>query len=214
MPARSAKGTQSQTGPRSPSMLPALMLALNAGMRDAEIRHLSWSRIDLDRKFLTVGNSKAEAGEGRTISLNAALLSALVEYSKWYTAKFGSVEPGWYVFPGRVGKPEDGQKRPLDPTRPITSLKTAWRNAKQRAGVEGRWARSPPHACDGACGERRWRSTIMDIAGHVSKQMLARYSHIRMEAKRKALEAVDTQRRKVPVVRPEPAKGTESGTPQ
>jgi hypothetical protein len=29
----------------------------------------------------------------------------------------------------------------------------------------------------------------MDIAGHVSRQMLARYSHIRMEAKRKALEA-------------------------
>jgi hypothetical protein len=32
--------------------------------------------------------------------------------------------------------------------------------------------------------------TIMDIAGHVSKQMLARYSHIRMEAKRAALEAI------------------------
>jgi hypothetical protein len=32
--------------------------------------------------------------------------------------------------------------------------------------------------------------TIMDIAGHVSRQMLARYSHIRMEAKRKALESI------------------------
>ena len=32
--------------------------------------------------------------------------------------------------------------------------------------------------------------TIMDIAGHVSRQMLARYSHIRMDAKRKALEAI------------------------
>ena len=35
--------------------------------------------------------------------------------------------------------------------------------------------------------------TIMDIAGHVSRQMLARYSHIRMEAKRRALEAVGTK---------------------
>jgi hypothetical protein len=35
--------------------------------------------------------------------------------------------------------------------------------------------------------------TIMDIAGHVSRQMLARYSHIRMEAKRKALEAIKTK---------------------
>ena len=30
----------------------------------------------------------------------------------------------------------------------------------------------------------------MDIAGHVSPQMLKRYSHIRMQAKRNALEAI------------------------
>jgi hypothetical protein len=34
----------------------------------------------------------------------------------------------------------------------------------------------------------------MDIAGHVSKQMLKHYSHIRMEAKRDALEAVVQKR--------------------
>jgi hypothetical protein len=39
--------------------------------------------------------------------------------------------------------------------------------------------------------------TIMDIAWHVSRQMLARYSHIRMEAKRAALEGI--------VSKPEPA---------
>jgi hypothetical protein len=32
--------------------------------------------------------------------------------------------------------------------------------------------------------------TIMDIAGHVSKSMLKHYSHIRMEAKRDALESL------------------------
>ena len=32
--------------------------------------------------------------------------------------------------------------------------------------------------------------TIMAIAGHVSKKMLERYSHIRMTAKRKALDAI------------------------
>jgi hypothetical protein len=36
--------------------------------------------------------------------------------------------------------------------------------------------------------------TIMDIAGHVSKQMLKHYSHIRMEAKRSALEAIVDRR--------------------
>jgi hypothetical protein len=35
--------------------------------------------------------------------------------------------------------------------------------------------------------------TIMDIAGHVSRQVLSRYSHIRMEAKRRALDALGTK---------------------
>jgi len=35
-------------------------------------------------------------------------------------------------------------------------------------------------------------STIMAIAGHVSRRMLERYSHVRMEAKRKAMEALAT----------------------
>jgi BRCT domain type II-containing protein len=34
----------------------------------------------------------------------------------------------------------------------------------------------------------------MDIAGHVSKQMLRHYSHIRMEAKRQALESIVNRR--------------------
>ena len=32
--------------------------------------------------------------------------------------------------------------------------------------------------------------TVMSIAGHVSQQMLAHYSHVRIEAKRKALAAL------------------------
>ena len=47
--------------------------------------------------------------------------------------------------------------------------------------------------------------TIMDIAGHVSRQMLARYSHIPMEAKCKALEAIVPRPAPAPQV-PEPAK--------
>jgi len=34
----------------------------------------------------------------------------------------------------------------------------------------------------------------MEIAGHVSRQMLSRYAHIRTEAKRKALEEVERKR--------------------
>ncbi len=36
--------------------------------------------------------------------------------------------------------------------------------------------------------------TIMALAGHVSHQMLEHYSHIRMEAKRRAVEALERER--------------------
>ena len=36
--------------------------------------------------------------------------------------------------------------------------------------------------------------TIMSIAGHVSKKMLEHYSHTRMDAKRRAIEALPSNR--------------------
>jgi hypothetical protein len=36
---------------------------------------------------------------------------------------------------------------------------------------------------------------IMSIAGHVSRAMLSRYSHVRMEAKRRALDEIAAQQR-------------------
>jgi integrase len=178
---------------RSPYIRPALELAFNAGMRDAEIRNLTWAQIDFERRFLTVGRSKTDAGEGRTIPLNNSLLSALVDHSRWYTKRFGSMMPDWYVFPGRVGKPERGKPRPLDPTLPVTSLKTAWRNVKERSGVTGRFHDTRHTLITELAESGAGEQTIMDIAGHVSRQMLSRYSHIRMEAKRRALESVGTK---------------------
>ena len=35
----------------------------------------------------------------------------------------------------------------------------------------------------------------MSIAGHVSRAMLSRYSHVRMEAKRRALDEIATRQR-------------------
>src|ERR1035437_550426 len=84
---------------RSRAIYPALMLALNTGERDAEIRGLQWERVDLTKAILTVGVSKTEAGEGRTIPLNSVLLGAMVEYSQWYTQRFGTIKPEWFVFP-------------------------------------------------------------------------------------------------------------------
>jgi integrase len=204
-----ALGSATKAKSRSPYIRPALQLAFNTGMRDAEIRNLRWDQIDLEKRFLIVTRSKTEAGEGRTIPLNATLFRALVDHSRWYTNRFGSIKAEWYLFPGRVGKPEKGKARPLDPTKPVTTLKTAWTNVKERAGVKGRFHDTRHTLITELAESGAGDQTIMDIAGHVSRQMLARYSHIRMEAKRRALDAVAD----IPVEAPtEPPQEAPDGT--
>ena len=168
---------------RSPAIYPALMLALNAGMRDAEIRHLQWGRLNLKTEILTVGQSKTEAGEGRTIPLNSVLLEAMQDYRSWFVGRFGEIQPAWYVF--AFGKP-----RPNDPTRPMVTLNTSWNNVRKKAGVTGRWHDNRHTLITDLAESGAADETIRDLAGHVSKQMLKHYSHIRMAAKRSALEGI------------------------
>ena len=155
-------------------------LGLHAGLRDKEIRTLQWRGFNLATRIVTVGPSKTDAGTGRTIPMNDDLFAVAVEYTKWYTVRFGASQPGWYVFP--FGKPV-----PNDPTRPVTSLKTAWRSVRSKAGVEGRF-HDTRHTfvtdlAEGGVGDE----VIRDMAGHVAKDMLKHYSHIRTEAKRRGV---------------------------
>jgi integrase len=129
-----------------------------------------------------VGKSKSDAGEGRVVPLNAELYNALVDHHAWYQERFGAADHEWYLFP--FGKP-----RPSDPTRHVTSLKTAWKNVRKNAKVKGRWHDNRHTLITELAESRAGDETIMEIAGHVDRQMLRHYSHIRMKAKRAALDA-------------------------
>ena len=93
-----------------------------------------------------------------------------------------------------LDRDRDGSRFPKDPARPGASLKTAWNNARKKAGVSGQW-HDNRHTLIAELAENGvGDETIMEIAGHVSRQMLSRYAHIRTEAKRKALEEVERKR--------------------
>jgi integrase len=98
---------------------------------------------------------------------------------------FAKIRADWYVFPW--GKPY-----PCDPTRHVTTLKTAWGNVRDDAEVKGRFHDNRHTLITELAESGAGDQTIMDIAGHVSKQMLKHYSHVRMEAKRRALESIAT----------------------
>ena len=94
-------------------------------------------------------------------------------------------QPAHYVFPSeRYGlKGQDGRKNrkvvpyATDPTKPISSFKTAWTAARETAGMSCRWHDSR-HSFVSALGEGEASdTTIMALAGHVSKEMMERYGH-------------------------------------
>jgi integrase len=168
---------------RSPHMYPAFMLARNGGLRDTEIKTLTWGQINFDNRTVKVGRAKSEAGEGRVVPLNVEVHQALVEHRAWYRKRFGEVREEWYLFPW-------GRPMPSDPTRHITSFKTAWKTMRKNATVTGRWHDNRHTLITELAESGAGDETIMEIAGHVDRQMLRHYSHIRMKAKREALEAV------------------------
>jgi integrase len=124
---------------RSRLLYPAVMLALNTGMRYGEIRLLQWKQLDFGAKMLTVGKSKTRTGTGRFIPLNARILSVL----KMRVSQFPDLEASHYIFPlekcGASGEQDTFRFTgsavfySTEPTRPIGDWKKAWEKAKERA---------------------------------------------------------------------------------
>ena len=157
----------------------ATVLALNSTMRSQEIKSLRWEQIDFVRRELVVGESKTDAGTGRLIPLNPTALEALVRWA----SRRPSADPKHYVFPWC-------ENRQVDPTRPTKGWRTAWRNALKQAGFKCRFHDLRHTTITKLAEGQASDQTIMSIAGHVSKEMMERYSHIRTEAKRRALDAI------------------------
>jgi uncharacterized LabA/DUF88 family protein len=88
-----------------------------------------------------------------------------------------------------------GKGQPNDPTRPVTSLKTAWTKVRDKAKVVGRWHDNRPTLVTELAGSGAGDEVIMSIAGDVSLAMLSRYSHVRIEAKRRALYEIAARQR-------------------
>ena len=125
-----------------------------------------------------MGKSETDAGTGRVIPLNDTVMIALEAHAAWDIRRFGECKLEWFVFPAGKGQPND-------PTRPVTTLRTALTKVRDKARVVGRW-HDNRHTFITNLAESGEASdeTIRDMAGHVSRQMLKHYSHIRMQAKR------------------------------
>jgi integrase len=174
----------------------AAILCLNTTARGCELKGLQWYDVDLFARTLTIRKSKTAAGE-RVVPLTDVAVSALARLRQ-RAQGFSAVEPSHYVFAAFVPKFTFSGKRVVDynvtgfdPTRHVKSWRTAWRTLTKKAGLPGFRFHDLRHCAITQLAENGTSdSTIMAIAGHVSRRMLERYSHVRMEAKRTAMEAL------------------------
>jgi integrase len=182
-----------QSPNRNPMIYAFLQIALTTGMRSGEIAGLKWEQIDLEAGVVTVGRkAKTRAGSGRLIPMNGTLRVVLEMHASWYTdpKRFGKTQPEWYVFPGRKGRPQAGEKRSLDPTIPMQSMTASWERVRTAAGVQCRLHDLRHTAATKMAEAGVSESTMLALMGHMSRAMLERYSHIRMAAKREAVKAL------------------------
>jgi integrase len=170
-------------------LVAVVTLALNTALRKNEIRTLRWSQIDFEKRTVTVGRAKTQSGSGRLIPLSQPAFDAL---AKW-AGRLVESKAEDYAFPaceaaGIERKHPDLER--IDPSRPIKSWRSAWRAAMKRAGLQLRF-HDLRHTCITKLAESQAsEQTLMAISGHVSRRMIEHYSHIRMEAKRTAVDAI------------------------
>ena len=115
--------------------------------------------------------------------MSVQLFAVLSAHAEWFTNRFGETRPGHYLFP--FGKPT-----PNDPTKAITDITSAWDALRKRAGVQCRLHDLRHTAATKMAEAGVPETTMLALMGHMSRSMLERYAHIRMAAKREAVEAM------------------------
>ena len=162
----------------------AATLSFFVGLRQCEILGLQWKHIDLIQGRIEVRRSKTPAG-WREPSMNRITANVLGELRTKAQA-IGFAEPEHYLFPWH------GRDKKLDPARPMTSWRSAWRSLRMAAGLatvrfhDGRHTALTRLA---EAGQPDW--VIQAQLGHVSPAMMKTYSHVRRLALDEAAAALE-----------------------
>jgi integrase len=166
----------------------AAIVAANTSMRRVEVKHVRRCDVDLVKRLLHVRRSKNETSH-RVIPLNASAIEAVARMLE-RADLLGHTQPEHYLWPAcQWGR--------YDATKPMLQWDTAWRPLRDAAGLDGLRFHDLRHTVITELAEMGVADHVLEsISGHLSRRMLEHYSHIRIDAKRQALDALDDARRK------------------
>jgi hypothetical protein len=120
--------------------------------------------------------------------VNASAIEAVARMLK-RADLLGHAEPGHYLWPAcQWGR--------YVPSKPMLQWDTDWRALRDGAGLNGLRFHDLRHTVITELAEMGVADHVLEsISGHLSRRMLEHYSHIRIDAKRQALDALDAARR-------------------
>ncbi len=142
-------------------------LALHTGMRAGEIQTLRVSQVNLERRVITLTETKN--GSSRTVPLSTAA-TAVVRAALENPLRPKETDLVFFGEPGR-----DGIRRPYE-------FRPGWHRLLKRLGIHGLRFHDLRHEAvsrlvEAGLGDQE----VAAISGHKSMQMLRRYTHLRAE---------------------------------
>ena len=167
---------------------------------------LQWKHISFEERRLSVRRSKTRLVGGDP-PLNKACLEALRELHT-RAAELGFTEPEHFLFVWH------GRDKKLDPSRPMSSGRTAWRSLREAAGLTHVRFHDGRHSALTRLAEKGVADWVIRAQfGHVSPAMMAIYSHVRRKALNEAAAALEPEAAPSPPPN-EPATSAEGVTSQ
>jgi integrase len=166
------------------------IISVNTTAGPSELLTLRLKDIDIVNRTIRIQPEGAKnTHRVRVIPLNDESLSALTAAMS-RAAALGSIKPEHYLFPFRVGRGRSGGV--YDPERHQLSFYKAWMEITAEAGLYGFRLYDLRHTAITKLLENPEVSeeTTEAIAGHVSHRMKKRYSHVRIEVRRAAVQAM------------------------
>ena len=161
----------------------AAILAANTSMRGVEVKHVRRKDFDAAKRVVHVRTSKNETSK-RVIPLNNSAFDAIERMVKRADV-VGHTETEHYLWCA-------SQHHKFDPTKPARKWDTAWRALRDAAGLPGLRFHDLRHTVVTRLLEAGEPDHVVEsITGHLSRRMLEHYSHIRLKAKKDALDRLD-----------------------
>jgi integrase len=172
--ARGRKPLPERDGDYLDHLRPLVMLALNTGLRRGELLGLTWGAVNFSGKMLTVTAATAKSGHTRRIPLNREALEVV---TTWH-ARQDKPKSDAFVFPGY-----DGER--------MKSIATSWRSLMAAAKLKN----FRLHDCRHHFASKLVQAgvdlyTVKELLGHSEIAMTERYSHLKPENLRAAVEKV------------------------